>query len=152
MKDGDIRSSYHDMKQKFKGAHNELIACAWLLKNGYEVFRNVSPHGLIDILAIKEGSLTKIDVKSSYVEENTGKIRMQYASNEQAEIGVRVLGVIAGTDEVMWADEVINNNEKKIERRLCMVCSSEYAAKSANQKFCSKACQGVIHGNKRSRI
>ena len=30
------------MEKKHKGAHSELIACAYLLHEGYEVFRNVS--------------------------------------------------------------------------------------------------------------
>jgi hypothetical protein len=40
---------------KHKGARSELVACAWLLCQGYEVFRNVSQHGLMDIIAIKDG-------------------------------------------------------------------------------------------------
>jgi hypothetical protein len=36
---------------KHVGARSELIACEWLLAQGYEVFRNVSAHGPIDIIA-----------------------------------------------------------------------------------------------------
>jgi hypothetical protein len=31
------------------------VGCAWLLRQGYEVYRNVSQHGLIDMIAIKDG-------------------------------------------------------------------------------------------------
>jgi len=48
---------------KHKGAHCELVATAWLLKEGYEVFRNVSQHGIIDVVAMKDGLLHKFDVK-----------------------------------------------------------------------------------------
>jgi Holliday junction resolvase-like predicted endonuclease len=41
------------MDSKHKGAHSELVACAWLLRQGYEVFRNISDRGIIDIIAIK---------------------------------------------------------------------------------------------------
>jgi hypothetical protein len=30
------------------------VGCAWLLRQGYEVYRNVSQHGLIDMIAIKD--------------------------------------------------------------------------------------------------
>ena len=49
---------------KQRGAETELMACAWLLGQGYEVFRNVSPFGMIDIIAIKDGVTRYIDAKS----------------------------------------------------------------------------------------
>jgi Holliday junction resolvase-like predicted endonuclease len=52
------------MDSKHKGAHSELVACKWLLEQGYEVFRNISPFGLMDIVAIKGDEVLKIDVKS----------------------------------------------------------------------------------------
>jgi hypothetical protein len=48
-----------------KGAHSELIACAWLLDQGYDVYRNVSPVGMVDIIAIKGDEHLKIDVKTA---------------------------------------------------------------------------------------
>lgn len=50
---------------KHKGAHSELIACAWLLSQGYEVFRNVSAFGLTDVIAQKGGRILLLDVKSA---------------------------------------------------------------------------------------
>jgi Holliday junction resolvase len=41
-----------------------LQASLWLLKQGYEVFRNVSAHGLVDIVAMKDGVVRKFDVKA----------------------------------------------------------------------------------------
>ncbi len=52
------------MEKKHKGAHSELIASAWLLSKGYEVFRNISPHGQVDIVAIRNSEVLYIDVKS----------------------------------------------------------------------------------------
>jgi len=49
---------------KHRGTETELRACAWLLAEGYEVFRNVSPFGPIDIVAIKAGIVRFIDVKT----------------------------------------------------------------------------------------
>ena len=54
------------MDKKHKGAASELIATAWLLKQGYEVFRNVSQHGKIDLIAIhpETDEIKSIDVKT----------------------------------------------------------------------------------------
>jgi hypothetical protein len=43
------------MDPKHKGAVGELMASTWLLRQGYEVFRNVSPHGIADMVAWKPG-------------------------------------------------------------------------------------------------
>lgn len=52
------------IERKHKGAHSELVACAWLLGRGFEVFRNVSPHGPYDLIAIQGPKVLHIDVKS----------------------------------------------------------------------------------------
>jgi Holliday junction resolvase-like predicted endonuclease len=43
------------MDPKHKGALAELQACAWLLRHGYEVFRNISQCGVADLIAWKPG-------------------------------------------------------------------------------------------------
>jgi len=52
------------MLGKHMGARSELIACAWLIEQGYEVFRNVSQHGLADVIALKGDLIFKIDIKT----------------------------------------------------------------------------------------
>lgn len=50
-----------------KGAINEMIATVWLLKHGYDVFRNVSPRGRADLVAINwetDEGWVSVDVKS----------------------------------------------------------------------------------------
>jgi hypothetical protein len=39
------------MHAKHMGAWAEMQACTWLLGQGFEVYRNVSPHGFADIAA-----------------------------------------------------------------------------------------------------
>ena len=52
------------MLDKNKGAYCELLASAWLLNQGYEVYRNVSQHGAADLVAIAPDEVVlKIDVK-----------------------------------------------------------------------------------------
>jgi len=53
-------------KEKHRGQVSELRAAAWLLEQGYEVFRNISPFGDVDIVAIKDGVVRLFDVKSGY--------------------------------------------------------------------------------------
>ena len=74
------------MDKKHFGSRNELIACAWLLEQGYEVFRNVSAHGLVDIIAMKDGKTYHFDVKG-------GQTKL---SETQVAMGVKRLTVANG--------------------------------------------------------
>lgn len=49
-----------------KGAISEHIATAWLMASGYDVFRNVSPNGRADLLAVdwQKDETIRVDVKS----------------------------------------------------------------------------------------
>lgn len=49
-----------------KGAISEHLATAWLLASGYDVFRNVSPNGRADLLAMDwiKDEVIRVDVKS----------------------------------------------------------------------------------------
>lgn len=54
------------------GAYSELIACAWLLEQGYQVFRNVSPSGPYDIIAIKGPEELRVNVRTIRFSMRTG--------------------------------------------------------------------------------
>lgn len=48
------------------GAASELEASAWLIRKGFDVYRNVSATGPVDLVAIdSDGSVTLYDIKSS---------------------------------------------------------------------------------------
>lgn len=49
-----------------KGAINEALASAWLMKQGYDVFRNCSPNGIADLVAKRweDDGVLFVDVKS----------------------------------------------------------------------------------------
>jgi hypothetical protein len=66
----------HVVGRKHRGAYSEIIACAWLLESGYEVFRNMSSHGPIDIVAMKGRETLYIDVKTLTMEMMTKKGRV----------------------------------------------------------------------------
>lgn len=86
---------------KHRGAISEIAASAWLLEEGYEVFRNVSSAGPIDIVAIRGAETIRVDVKTAY-RDKYGKL---LCHNKARAPGIRVLLVIASTNEVLWAPE-----------------------------------------------
>lgn len=64
-KENYIQHDSNELGTTIKGAINELEVCAWLMKQGYEVFRNVAPTGKGDIIIWKSGEdPIVIDVKT----------------------------------------------------------------------------------------
>lgn len=61
------------MPKKSVGTRAELLVCCDLLVKGYEVFRNVSPHGTCDLVALKSDNIFRIEVKSGNV-RSSGRI------------------------------------------------------------------------------
>jgi hypothetical protein len=47
-----------------RGARNEIICVLDLLRQGFTVYRNIAPHGHVDVLAIKRGRVVKVQVKA----------------------------------------------------------------------------------------
>jgi hypothetical protein len=91
------------------------------LKQGYEVFRNVSPAGLIDVVAVKGGETLFLDIKSWMPTNNNLR-------PEQASLGVRLLWVLSdGTCQLMT-------------KRDCPRCGDSFMPMGAAQKFCSRLC------------
>lgn len=75
---------------KHLGALSEIMACEWLLRQGYEVFRNISQSGLADYVVWKPGDAPiLIDVKSTAV----GGKPSTKGTKAQALAGVRLLYV-----------------------------------------------------------
>lgn len=86
------------MDSKHKGARSELVATVWLLERGYEVFRNVSQHGIIDLIARdpETGEIRLFDVKTvaRYVKQD-GSVSRKTAplSEDQLKCDVRLIAV-----------------------------------------------------------
>lgn len=95
------------MEAKHKGACSELIASVWLMQQGFEVFRNVSPHGSTDVVAIKYDCTYRIDVKTANVSiMQDGTVR-NYCSFKPPK-GVRCL-VVLSNGNCMWGDLMGNS-------------------------------------------
>lgn len=91
---------------KHLGALSEIEATRWLLSNGHEVFRNVSSHGIADIVAWVPGEPpTMIDVKTfGITDERNGSALLNCtpASLEQKQAGVEILYVCHKTKSVSF--------------------------------------------------
>jgi len=48
-----------------KGAIGELRVCTDLLARGYEVFRAVSPSASCDLIAVRDGRIWRVEVRSA---------------------------------------------------------------------------------------
>ena len=79
-----IRETALRDSQSRKGDLAEYYAVTWLWDNGYEVFKNASSCGPIDMIAIKDGQSLLIDVKTS---DSSGKVQDK-RTNEQIKMGV----------------------------------------------------------------
>jgi len=132
---------------KHRGGHSELMACAWLLSNGYEVFRNVSQHGEIDIIALRGGKVFYLDCK--YVAVATyGKTKRPLLPKDRILMGILPIYV--------WEDGTVeidfNPSPSLKDRELqgeCAGCGVVFIVKHYKQKFCSGNCRN--HFNMRQR-
>jgi Holliday junction resolvase-like predicted endonuclease len=128
------------------GAICELIACAWLLKRGYDVFRNVSPTGKADLIALKDGDVTLIDVsKSSKYISKSGKV--SYTKNYAKETLCNSLNI-----KVLYvADEDCFFAEKYVPNKIlnCENCNNEFINTNNKKRFCTKKCRDKYHSSKK---
>jgi hypothetical protein len=83
------------------------VATLWLVQTGHEVFRNVSSHGIADLVAVSWAlkTVTYVEVKSGQILQNgTLYPTPKVLSEEQIKAGVRLL-VVADDGWIGWADE-----------------------------------------------
>jgi len=85
-----------------KGDQSELLACAWLLEQGYEVFRNVSSVGPIDIIAVNEDETILIDVKTCSLMKDWGEITIGATSMSKASKALGVKRLLVYKGHVSW--------------------------------------------------
>jgi len=52
------------VQRKHRGSRSELQGCLYLMNQGYDVFRAVSAHGPVDLVAIRGSETLRIDVKT----------------------------------------------------------------------------------------
>ena len=93
---GRSRSVQHAVEKKHRGGYSELIASAWLLEQGFEVFRNLCDRGPVDLIVLKDGQTQLIDVKTVQIlvtKAGSCMVNGPKLKPEQIELGVRALFV-----------------------------------------------------------
>jgi len=131
------------MNRKHIGARNEMYACTWLLDRGYEVFRNVSAHGLIDIIAMKDGETHYFDVKGN--SEKQSPKSADLLSKAQTEAGVKRLNVFKdGSCEIIANPRTGGSMLASI---CCGGCGQQFTPRRPNQRFCASKCRSA-HANR----
>jgi hypothetical protein len=109
---------------KHRGAENELRAITWLLSTGHEVWRAVSQHGAIDLIAQpKDGEMLFLDVKS----------QSSLPSPEQRQRGVRFL--------IVGKDGSCTLQQDRADKA-CSECGQSFAPRNAQHRFCGEYCRG----------
>lgn len=94
---------------KHHGALAEIMACEWMIRQGYEVFRNISSHGLADYVAWRPGqSPILIDVKTAGMTEGGTRRTFPSASQAQIAAGVKILFVDRVSRTISFAKEDFN--------------------------------------------
>ena len=86
-----------------RGASAELLACAALVDAGFEVFRNVTPDGPIDIVVWDGETFYPIDVKraSHYInQQGKATLKLPSKNNDHA-----LILCLTDTDEWVWVNE-----------------------------------------------
>jgi Holliday junction resolvase len=89
------------LNKKHTGARNEHLAIAHLLSEGYEVFKNVSQHGIIDVLAVKGGQILRADIKGVQARPD-GSLRRGRLSSEQ--IAAEIISIAVHPDNSVHID------------------------------------------------
>lgn len=94
------------------GARSELIASAWLIGKGYNVFRNVSPSGPADIIAWNPdtGETLYIDVttgrwektKEGIILKSPSDLKYRKLWSKQLILPIKIL-IVDDTDVCYWA-------------------------------------------------
>ncbi len=121
-----------------KGAYAELKATLWLIENGHFVFRNVSPHGPVDLVAIKGTEVLLIDVKTGSTARN-GVRYVRHITKEQAALGVKTISVF---DDGILMDSNPPVTLIASEAVPCAVCGEMFVKRKPAQINCSRACKG----------
>lgn len=132
-----------NVERRHRGALNELAVAAWLLEQGYEVFRNVSPHGPVDIVGMKGGEIFLFDVKGVSTLAQNDLSYLNYRTEEQIKMGVKIIA------RDPCGIRIIEEKEAK-ERPPCAQCGKIITG--WKKKYCSRECSQMACKEKAKKI
>ena len=133
----------------------ELKAQTWLLEQGYEVFRNVSGKGPIDMLAMDtEGKITRIDVKK-VVDGKRKRVRVNQPrlTDKQKELDVKLLHYDEKENVFAWDISYIRQLHNQIPERPTARATPDFI-KESKFKSLAALCRhyGVHPSSLRERV
>ena len=104
------------MNHTDKGYFGEQLAMAWLLKNGYWVFKNPAPQGPVDCVAINQitHEVILVDVKV-LSHHKGGYTRSKILNEKQKQMNVKILYVDINNFECRWKNKIDNYKPKRNE-------------------------------------
>lgn len=130
--------SKHASHDKHKGAKSEFIAISWLLSLGYEVFKNVSFHGDVDVIAWKDGVLECFDIKT------INRTTVNYSLlPSQMNRNIKVIGVNLDNNFCKIIEPSL-----KFAEGICEECNKLFKKRKYDQKYCTFTCSNLINNRK----
>ncbi len=127
--------------RKHAGGRNELMACVWLLQHGYEVFRNVSDHGYVDLVAMKGKEVLFLDVKGSNSENHRPRLHRR-----QIDRGISAIYVLANGNCIINTNPDVKPTTVEFN---CANCGKLCVTNRSRQKYCSHTCYDNVQYSKR---
>jgi len=123
---------------------SELKAVIWLLEQGYDVFRNVSPCGHADLIAVNHETkeIIMVDVKTIMKRKRTmGFVTWAAPPSAQNE-NVRILCYSPEDNECYWAEQ-INKEREETDIRVGEAFTPSVFAKDKAIKRCERCGEGL---------
>ena len=74
-----LPASPDDLSPSVRGSVSELVAGAYLMNKGWEVFRAFSPDASCDLIAMKGGVILRVQVKSAVLDSSGEIYRIKYS-------------------------------------------------------------------------
>lgn len=114
------------MSPNKKGSIAELVACNWLMLNGYDVYKNLSAWGAADIVALKDNETLLIDVCFCSSGLDTKKTIVSQRQNE----GRNITFIYVFPDgSCKWRGDAF-----PMRKSICPCCSKEYEVKEKSTR------------------
>ncbi len=132
------------MNKKHQGAKSELIASAWLISQGYEVFRNVSPFGPIDIIGIKNEVISFFDIKTY----NPALRARHTITAEQQKHNVKIITVDKSGCCVIDMCPPLEGHTLAKPCKSCGIVFQRCRGRREGDIFCSSKCRRSWHREK----
>lgn len=131
--------------RKHQGDRNELLATVWLMDRGFEVYRNVSSRGPVDLVALKGFEVYKFDVKKCRRFPRMVPPR----TDEQIALGVKTLAVYDdGHCEII---DAVPNPVPPLGYGWCKCCAQKFEKRGRRITFCSSECSQTFHIRENNR-